>query len=368
VIEAVHKAMAEDYANVHRGDHYLSQVATDQYEAARATVARFVNAASADEIVFTRNATEAINLVAASYGRKFLKAGDEVVISHMEHHANIVPWQLLRDEVGIVLKVIPIDDAGNLRMDAYRELLGPRTRLVAVTHASNVLGTVNPVKEIARLAHDQGALVLIDGAQGAVHAGPDVRDLDVDFYALTGHKLYGPTGIGALYGRMELLESMPPYQGGGEMITHVTFAETTFKRPPARFEAGTPPIVQAIGLGAAIGYVESLGADAIAAQEQALLAYATERLSGVPGLTIQGRANDKCSIVSFTIDGIHAHDIGTIVDRAGVAVRAGHHCANPLMDRFDVPATVRASFAMYNTMDEVDALVEALHMVREVFG
>ena len=368
VIEAMRAVMAGEYANVHRGDHYLSQRVTDRFEAARGKVARYLNAANADEIVFTRNATEAINLVAASYGRRFLGPGDEVVISHMEHHANIVPWQLLRAEKGIVLKVIPIDDDGNLRMDAYRALLGPRTRLVAVAHASNVLGTINPVKEIARLAHARGALVLVDGAQGAVHGGADVRDLDVDFYALTGHKLYGPTGIGALYGKKELLEKMPPYQGGGEMISLVTFEETTFKHPPARFEAGTPAIVQAIGLGAAIDYVTALGADTIAAQEQALLAYATERLSAVPGLAIQGRAAHKCSIVSFTIDGIHAHDIGTIVDRAGVAIRAGHHCANPLMDRFDVPATARASFAMYNTMAEVDSLIEALHAVLEVFG
>lgn len=368
VIEAVRQAMEEEYSNVHRGVHYLSQRATDRYEGAREKIARFLNAESADEIVFTRNATEAINLVAASYGRTFLEAGDEVVVSQMEHHANIVPWQLLRDATGIRLKVAPIDDDGNLRMDALAEMLGPRTKLVAVTHASNVLGTINPLKEIVRLAHERGIPVLADGAQGAVHTRVDVRDLDVDFYAFTGHKLYGPTGVGVLYGKKDLLERMPPYQGGGEMIAHVSFEKTTFKHPPARFEAGTPPIVQAIGLAAAVDYVDGVGLETVAAQERALLDYATRRLSELPGVRIQGRAPEKCSIISFTLDGAHAHDIGTIVDRAGVAIRAGHHCAHPLMEYFGVTATARASFAMYNTMDEVDALVDSLNMVLEIFG
>ncbi len=368
VIDTVRRVYENDYANVHRGLHYLSGAATDAYEAARETVRAFVNARSVKEIVFTRNATEAINLVAGSYGRAFLKEGDEVVISTMEHHANIVPWQLLRDEKGIVLKVVPIDDAGNFLFDAYERLLGPRTALVAVTHASNALGTVTPAKAIVRAAHDRGIPVLLDGSQGAVHCGVDVQDLGADFYVFTGHKLYGPTGVGVLYGREDLLDRMPPYQGGGEMIRTVTFEKTEFADLPAKFEAGTPPLVQAIGLGAAIDYITALGLDRIAAHEQELLGYATDRLSDLPGLTIVGRAEDKASIVSFTMDVAHPHDVGTVIDRAGVAVRAGHHCAQPLMQRYGVTATARASFGLYNTKAEIDILAEALLGVRELFG
>ena len=368
VIEAMESAYLEDYANVHRGVHYLSQRATDRFEAARRTIARFVNAASPDEIVFTRGATEGINLVAATYGRRLLKAGDEVVISYLEHHSNIVPWQMLRDEIGIEIKVVPIDDDGNFLLDAYGELLGPKTRLVAVTHMSNAIGKVTPVAEIVRLAHEKDAAVLLDGTQAIIHRGVDVRALDVDFYVFSSHKLYGPTGIGALYGKADLLNKMPPYQGGGEMISTVTFEESNFKPAPHRFEAGTPAIVQAIGFGAALDFMSGLGIDQIAAHEAELVAYAHERLSAIPGLRILGSTADKASIVSFTMEGAHAHDIGTIVDRAGVAIRAGHHCAQPLMDRFDIAASARASFALYNTRDEVDALADSLGLVTEIFG
>ena len=368
VIDAMREVMEGEYANIHRGVHYLSQRLTDRYEQARATIATFMNAGSPDEVVITRNATESINLVAASWGRTFLEAGEEIIVSEMEHHANIVPWQMLRDEKGVVIKVVPIDDAGNFLLDAYERLLGPKTRLVAVTHASNVLGTITPAKEIVRLAHARGIPVLLDGSQAIVHGGVDVRDLDVDFYAFTGHKLYGPTAIGVLYGKAALLAKMPPYQGGGDMIADVTFEKTTYREPPARFEAGTPPIVEAIGLAAAIDYVQSIGMDRIAAHEQDLLRYATARLGEIEGLRIFGTAREKCAILSFAMEGVHAHDVGTIIDRAGVAVRAGHHCAQPLMERLGVPATARASFAMYNTRAEVDALVAALGTVQEIFG
>ncbi len=368
VIDAMTEAYESEYANVHRGVHYLSQAATEKYEATRATVARFLNAASPDEIVFTLNATDSINLVAASWGGAHLGPGDEVVLSVMEHHANIVPWQLLRERTGIVLRVVPIDDDGNFLMDEYERLLGPRTRLVAVTHASNALGTVTPAKEIVRLAHERGIPVLLDGAQAVVHGPVDVRDLDVDFYAFTGHKIYGPTGVGVLYGKAARLAEMPPYRGGGDMIASVSFERTTFKAPPQRFEAGTPAIVEVIGLGAAIDYVSALGMENIAAHEHDLLAYATERLAGVPGLRVFGAAEEKCSILSFELDCAHAHDVGTILDRAGVAIRAGHHCAQPLMDRFGITGTARASFGLYNTRAEVDALVEAVESVREIFG
>ena len=367
VIDTMRQVMEEDYANVHRGVHFLSQRATDRFEAARETVARFVGA-KADEIVFTRNATEAINLVAATFGRRFLEAGDEVVISEMEHHANIVPWQLLQLEKGVALRVVPVDDAGNLRLDALADAFGPRTRLVAVTHCSNVLGTVTPAAEIVRIAHARGVPVLLDGSQAAVHMPIDVKALDVDFYAFTGHKLYGPTGIGVLYGKAERLAELPPYQGGGDMIRSVSFAGTTFKDPPGRFEAGTPAIVEAIGLAAAIDYVTALGHDAIMAHEAELRDYATKRLSEIPGLTIYGTAPDKAAIISFTLEHAHAHDVGTIVDRAGVAVRTGHHCAQPLMERFGITATARASFGLYNTLQEVDVLVDAVGSVREIFG
>ncbi len=367
VLEAMDEVYRTCYANVHRGAYYFSQHLTDRYEGVRAKVARLLNAASDQEIVFTRNVTEAINLVAHSFGNR-LAAGDEVIISEMEHHANIVPWQLLRDRVGINLKVVPIADDGSFRLDAYESMLGPKTKLVAITHTSNVLGTVTPMKEIIRLAHKAGVPVLVDGAQAVVHSKVDVRDLDADFYAFTGHKLYGPTAIGVLYGKAELLKAMPPFLGGGDMIRSVSFAETTYADPPHRFEAGTPPIVEAIGLGAAIDYVNGIGMEAISAHEAGLLAYATERLGQIEGLTIYGQAKEKAAIVSFTLEGIHPHDIGTIVDREGVAIRVGHHCAQPLMDRFCVPATARASMGLYNTTDDVDVLVRALEKVKELFG
>jgi cysteine desulfurase/selenocysteine lyase len=356
------------YANVHRGVHYLSQRSTDAFEGAREKVARFINAESADEIVFARGTTEAINLVADSFGRAFLEPGDEVIISHMEHHSNIVPWQLLRDRAGVVLKVIPIDDSGNLVMEAYQELLSPRTKLVAITHVANSIGTIVPVKEVTRLAHAVGAKVLIDGAQAVPHLQVDVQDLGVDFYAFSSHKLYGPTGIGVLWGRLDLLNALPPYQGGGDMIQRVSLEKSEFKGAPHRFEAGTPAIVEAVGLGVAIDYVTELGLDNIAAHEHGILAYATAKLSAVEGLEIVGTAEDKAAIVSFTMLGAHPHDIGTILDRTGVAVRAGHHCAEPTMDRFGVDATARASFGLYNTREEVDQLVEGLMLVKEFFG
>jgi cysteine desulfurase/selenocysteine lyase len=368
VIDAMREMLEGEYANVHRGVHYLSQKATDRYEAVRGKVARLLNAASEEEIVFARGATEAINLVAASWGRTFLQAGDEVILSVMEHHANIVPWQLLRAEKGIVLKVAPIDDAGNFLLDRFAALLGPRTRLVSLAHVSNVLGTVLPVAEIVRLAHARGVPVLLDGCQGATHMPVDVQALDCDFYVFSGHKLYGPTGIGALYGRRELLQAMPPYQGGGDMIESVSFEETIFKGPPHRFEAGTPAIVETVGLGAAIDYVQRVGLAAIARHESDLLACAQERLAAMPGVRLVGQAREKAAICSFVVEGAHAHDVGTILDRAGVAVRVGHHCAEPLHSHLGLAATVRASFALYNTRADVDALVAGLHTVKEMFG
>lgn len=367
VLEAMDEVYRTGYANVHRGAYYFSQALTDRYEGVRAKVARFLGAGSDQEIVFTRSVTEAINLVAYSFGGQ-LKAGDEVVISEMEHHANIVPWQLLRDRIGIEIKVAPVADDGSFRLDAYEALLGPKTKLVAVTHTSNVLGTVTPLKEIIRLAHKAGARVLVDGAQSVVHGKVDVRDLDADFYGFTGHKLYGPTAIGVLYGKAEILKDMPPFQGGGDMIRSVSFEKTTYAEPPLRFEAGTPPIVEAIGLGAAIDYVNAIGQDAIAAHEAGLLAYATQRLQQVEGLSIIGTAKEKACIISFVLDGIHPHDIGTIVDREGVAIRVGHHCAQPLMERFGVPATARASMGLYSTRAEIDVLAKALEKVKDIFG
>lgn len=368
VLDAMHRLMTEEYANVHRGVHFLSQRATDAFEAARRKVAKFLGAPNEQTVVFTRNATEAINLVAASYGRKFLNEGDEILVTEMEHHANIVPWQLLGMEKGVVVRPIPICDDGSLDMDAYAALLTDKVKFVAVTHCSNVLGTVTPVKEIARLAHEKGVPVLADGSQAVVHGPVDVQDLDVDFYVFTGHKLYGPTGIGVLYGKYDMLKRMPPYQGGGEMIQSVSFAGTSFKAPPMRFEAGTPPIVEAVGLGAAIDYVEALGRDAIAAHEHDLLTYATQKLATVDGLRLYGTAPGKGPILSFTLEGVHPHDVGTIVDQYGVAVRVGRHCAEPLMDRFGVSATVRASFALYNTREEADALADSLRAAKEFFG
>ncbi len=368
VIDAISEVFEQYYSNVHRGVHWTSQQSTTAFEGGRSKVAKFLNAPSENEIIFTRGATESINLVAHSWGRTFLKAGDEVIISHMEHHANIVPWQMLRQELGIDLKVVPIDDDGNFMFDEYENLLSPKTKLVAVTHVSNALGSVVPVKDVIEKAHAQGALVLLDGCQAVPHAAVDVQDLDVDFYVFSGHKLYGPTGIGVLWGREDLLNSMTPYQTGGEMISSVTFEKTTFKKAPHRFEAGTPAIAEAIGLGVAIDYVQAIGLDNIAAHEHGVLQYATERLLTIEGLKIIGTAKEKAAIISFDLDGVHPHDLGTFVDRAGVAVRVGHHCAQPVMDRFGVAATARASFGLYNTRGEVDALVDALEETRKFFG
>jgi cysteine desulfurase/selenocysteine lyase len=368
VIDAVASCYAEEYANIHRGVYFLSQLATEKFEGARAKVQRFLNAAEAREIVFTRNATEAINLVASSYGRRFLKRGDEVLLSEIEHHSNIVPWQMLRDEIGIALKVAPVDERGALRMDRFRALLSDRTKLVAITQMSNALGTVVPVGEITRLAHEARARVLVDGCQAVPHMPVDVRAIDADFYVFSGHKLYGPSGIGVLYGKAELLEAMPPYQGGGDMIVSVSFEKSEYAPIPHKFEAGTPHIAGAIGLGAAIDYVTATGLNRISNHEHALTTYATERLMGIDGVTLVGTAPGKGSILSFTVEGVHPHDVGTILDHHGIAVRAGHHCAQPVMDRFGVPATVRASLGMYNTEAEVDELAAALRHVREIFA
>ena len=368
VIDAISQCYEAEYANIHRGVYELSAKSTEAYEGARARVQRFVNARSAGEIVFTKGATEAINLVAASWGGTFLGEGDEVVLSVLEHHANIVPWQLLRERTGIVLKVVPTDEQGAFLLDAYEALVGPRTKLVALTHVSNALGTVTPVDEVVRIARAHGALVLLDGAQGIVHCPVDVQAMDVDFYCFSGHKLYGPSGIGVLYGKEALLAAMPPWQGGGDMIERVTFERTTYAPPPARFEAGTPPIAAAVGLHAAIDYVASFDPAAVSAHERDLLAYATERLGALNSIRLYGTAPGKAAIISFTMDGVHPHDIGTILDMAGVAVRVGHHCAQPLMDHFDIAGTVRASFGLYNTRADVDRLIDGLDEVREIFG
>ena len=368
VIDAISQCYEAEYANIHRGVYELSAKATQAYEGARARVQRFVNARSASEIVFTKGATEAINLVATSWGGAFLGEGDEVVLSVLEHHANIVPWQLLRERTGIVLKVVPTDERGDFPLDAYEALVGPRTKLVALTHVSNALGTVTPVDEIVRIARDRGALVLIDGAQGIVHCPVDVQAMDVDFYCFSGHKLYGPSGIGVLYGKESLLAAMPPYQGGGDMIERVTFERTTFAPPPARFEAGTPPIAGTVGLHAAIDYVASFDPAAVAAHEHDLLIYASERLAALNSVRLYGTAPGKAAIVSFTMDHVHSHDVGTILDRAGVAVRVGHHCAQPLMDHFGIAGTVRASFGLYNSRADIDRLIDGLDEVREIFG
>jgi cysteine desulfurase/selenocysteine lyase len=354
-------------ANVHRGIHTLSQRATDAFEAARETVRRFLNASSTSEIVFVRGATEAVNLVAQSYGRNRLRAGDEIVVTEMEHHSNIVPWQLLCAQTGAVLRVAPIDEAAELRLGAFESILGPKTKIVAIAHVSNALGTINPVRTLIDLAHAAGAVVLIDGAQAAPHLPVDVRALDCDFYAISGHKLYGPTGIGVLYGKESLLDAMPPYQGGGDMILRVTFEETTYNVLPFKFEAGTPNIAGAVGLDAAIDYVNHIGLDVIAAHEHALLEEATRRARDFPGLRLIGTAREKAAVLAFTLEGIHPHEVGTVLDQYGVAVRTGHHCAMPVMDHFGVPATVRASFALYNTLADVDALFAGLDKARELF-
>ncbi|HVZ04600.1 cysteine desulfurase [Hyphomicrobium sp.] len=367
VIDAMDYAYRFEYANVHRGLHHLSNVATDHYEAARETVRRFLNAEHADEIIFTRNATSAINLVARSFGEPMIGQGDEIVITIMEHHANIVPWHFLRERNGAVLKWAPMTDSGELMIDKIDQLITKRTKMVAVTHMSNVLGTINPVKEIVRLAHAKGVPVLIDGSQGAVHMAVDVRDLDCDFYVFTGHKTYGPTGIGVLYAKKQHLDSMPPYEGGGDMIESVTLDRITYNKPPHRFEAGTPAIVEAVGLGAALNYMMQIGREKIARYEAELGAYAAERLAGLPWLKLYGTAPGKGAIFSFAVDGLHPHDVSTIIDRSGVAIRAGHHCAQPLMERLGVTATCRASFALYNTKSEVDALVTALTKAHDLF-
>ena len=368
VLDTMERAYSGEYANVHRGLHYLSNLATAHFEQARETVRRFVNARSEAEIIFTRNATEAINLVASSYGAPNIGEGDEILLTIMEHHSNIVPWYFLRERQGAVLKWAPVSDDGAFLLDEFERLISPRTKMIAITHMSNVLGTIVPLKDVVRIAHERGIPVLADGAQGAVHLPVDVQDLDIDFYAFTGHKLYGPTGIGVLYGKKEHLEHMRPYQGGGEMIGTVTTEAVTYAPSPHRFEAGTPAIVEAIGLGAAIDYVESVGRERIVAHEAALLDYAMGRLGELPWLRIFGRAKGKGSIVAFNMEGAHPHDVSTILDRYGVAVRAGTHCAEPLLARYGVTATCRASFAMYNTMEEVDTLVEALHKAREMFA
>ena len=367
VLDTIQRAYGEEYANVHRGLHYLSNLATANFEKAREKVRGFINASSDEEIIFTRNATEAVNLVASSYGGPHIGEGDEILLTIMEHHSNIVPWHFLRERQGAVLKWAPVSENGDFMLDQFERLISPRTKMIALTHMSNVLGTIVPLKTVVRMAHERGIPVLADGAQGAVHLPVDVQDLDVDFYAFTGHKLYGPTGIGVLYGKKEHLERMRPYQGGGEMIGYVTTEDVTYAKPPHRFEAGTPAIVQAIGLGAAIDYVESVGRERVMAHENALLDYAMQRLGELNWLRIFGRAKDKGSIISFNMEGAHPHDVSTILDRYGVAVRAGTHCAEPLLARYGVTSTCRASFAMYNTFEEVDILVEALHKTREMF-
>jgi len=367
VLDRLTYAYEHEYANVHRGLHYLANAATEAYEAARETVRRFLNAASTDEIIFTRSATEGINLVAASFGLQHLGAGDEIVLSVMEHHSNIVPWHFHRERKGAALSWIEIGDDGSFSIEAFEKALSDRTKIVAITQMSNVVGTAPPVKEIVRIAHARGIKVLVDGSQGAVHLDVDVRELDADFYVVTGHKLYGPTGIGVLYGKRDLLESLPPFMGGGEMIEEVSRDRITYNHPPHRFEAGTPPIVQAIGLGAALDYMEGIGRPRIRAHEEALSAYAHERLSRINSLKIIGTAPGKGPILSFTMHGAHAHDVATLIDRSGVAVRAGTHCAMPLLQRFGVTSTCRASFALYNTFDEIDALADALERAQKLF-
>jgi cysteine desulfurase/selenocysteine lyase len=368
VIDAMSRFQQNDYANIHRGVHELSQRATDLYEGVRPVVQRFINAEHEDEIVFTHGATEAANLVAQTWGRTFLKAGDEIVLTALEHHANIVPWQMLREQIGVVLRVVPVTPEGEVRLEDVEAALSPKTKLVAFAQVSNVLGTILPAKEIVAMAHRAGALALIDAAQSISHLPVDVRDLDCDFLFFSGHKLYGPTGIGVLYGKRRILEEMPPYQGGGDMIASVSFEKTTYKEPPHRFEAGTPPITEVIGLGAAIKYVSAIGMQNIAAYEDGLLAYATDKLSKIEGLRIIGTSKHKSGIISFVMDQAHPHDIGTILDRHGIAIRAGHHCAQPLMDHLKLVATARASLGLYSTRQEIDALAAGVEKIKEIFG
>ena len=368
VIDTLARYYTEENSNVHRGIHSLSQLATQHYEDARGKIRRFINASDDQEIIFVRGTTEGINLVAQSYGRQHVGEGDEIIISTMEHHSNIVPWQILCQERGARLLVIPINDDGELLMDEYEKLLSPRTKLVSVVHLSNALGTINPVERIVEMAHSYGAPVLLDGAQSVSHTPIDVQKMGCDFFAFSGHKIYGPTGIGVLYGKRELLESMPPYQGGGDMIKSVSFEKTTYNSLPYKFEAGTPNIAGVIGLGTAIDYVNNLGLGSISSHEQQLLEYGTHRLSEIGSLRLIGTAKEKASVLSFCIEGIHPHDIGTILDTEGIAIRTGHHCTQPLMDRFGVPATARASLAFYNTKEEIDALVKGIDKVMDVFN
>lgn len=367
VIEAIRRFYEEDNSNVHRGVHTLSERATEAYEAARAKIRAFLNARKASEIIFVRGATEGINLVASSFGRSRIHAGDEILLTGMEHHSNIVPWQILGEEKGAVLKIVPVTDRGEIEISEFERLLSPRTKLVGVVHVSNALGTVNPVKEMIEIAHRHGVPVLVDGAQAAPHLPVDVRALDCDFFVFSGHKVYGPTGAGVLYGKEALLDALPPYQGGGDMISSVTFAKTSYNVLPYKFEAGTPNVAGAVGLGAALDYVKAIGLPAIAAHEADLLEYATQTLEQIPGLTIIGTARHKAGAISFVLDGIHPHDVGTILDGEGIAIRTGHHCAQPVMERFGLPATARASFALYNTREEIDRLALGLRKVREVF-
>ncbi len=368
VIDAIRRYYERDNANIHRGVHFLSEHATEEYEGARRTVQSFLNAADASEIIFVRGATEAINLVAQTYGRTNVHAGDEVLITAMEHHSNIVPWQILCEEKGARLRVAPMSDSGELLLEEFEKLLGARTKVVAVTHVSNALGTINPAQRIIEMAHRWNIPVLVDGAQAVPHLKVDVQALDCDFYVFSGHKVYGPTGIGVLYGKSALLDAMPPYQGGGDMISSVTFEKTIYNKLPYKFEAGTPHVAGAIGLGAAIEYLNGLGMDNIAAHEHELLAYATEAVSAIPGIRLIGTAREKAGVLSFLQDSIHPHDIGTVLDQEGIAVRTGHHCAQPVMQRFGIAATARVSFALYNTREEVDVLVEGIQKVREVFA
>jgi cysteine desulfurase / selenocysteine lyase len=368
VIDELTQYYSTDNSNIHRGVHLLSERATASYEAARVKAQRFINAAESKEVIFTRGTTEAINLVANSYGRANVKAGDEVLITAMEHHSNIVPWQILCDEKGARLRVAPINDEGELILEELAALINRKTKIISLVHVSNALGTINPIRAVVEIAHRHEVPVMIDGAQAAPHIRLDVQELDCDFYAFSGHKVYGPTGIGVLYGKAELLDAMPPYQGGGDMIASVAFDKTTYNTLPYKFEAGTPNIAGTIGLGAAIDYVNKLGIERIARYEHELLEYGTEALSQISGLRLIGTAKEKAGVLSFILDGVHPHDVGTILDREGIAIRTGHHCAMPLMNRFGIPATARASLAFYNTRKEIDALVEGIHKVKEVFG
>ncbi|MCF6215195.1 MAG: cysteine desulfurase [Emcibacter sp.] len=368
VLKAIQKCYAEEYANIHRGVYYLSQVGTQKYEDSRVKIQKFINAASPNEIIFVRGATEAINLVAQSWGRKFLTKGDEVVLSRMEHHSNIVPWQMLRDEKNIVITVAPIDDKANFLFDEFEAMLSEKVKLVAITHISNALGTITPIKEIIRAAHKVGAKVLVDGCQAVPHMRVDMQELDADFYVFSGHKLYGPTGVGVLYAKEELLNAMPPYQGGGDMIRSVTFEKTVYNDLPHKFEAGTPHIAGGIGFGAAIDYVESLGFENIGPHEDGLLEYALDKIQTVKGLRLISRADSMAGILSFTMDLAHPHDIGTILDQDGIAIRTGHHCAQPVMDFFDIPSTARMSLGLYNTEEDIDRLVAGLHKVNRIFS